>query len=494
MTATTADLRPGIYTWDGSAWTPAPNWTHPGEPTRLGYARVSTDDQNLHAQADRLAGEVDVLFADKASGAKAKRPYWDRLLAEVAAEDALIVIKLDRMGRSVKNLGEVAALLDDRRADLVVIDQKIDTRSSIGRFVFWMLAAIAQFERDLIIERTRDGQDTVRRAGNLRRSNGGAAPLLGYRDGPGDDWETDPEAAAVLRDVAARLLRGETLDAAFAEQPELTDALGRPVSARNVRAALMRPATAGLITGRDGEIFGPSGIDGPPLDLATFYAVADLFEGRKTGRQTSERFPLGKILACGKCGNQLTGGTSYWPRGSKTPIYGCRTPHVIRPGVKQEPCKGVSIVADDLHAVVRAAVEGWAATSPAYAAASGRQAELTGRSAGLETELAAVRDRIADWSDKLDAGDVTADRYSEAMTRLRARRAGLSAELAALSAEAAHPLPASIDWEEMTGDEQRRLTAEALVTPIRVLPGNGGARPLGADLRVLVERRGAEAA
>ena len=490
MTAS-ANLRPGIYTRDGSAWTPRPDWQHPAEPVRLGYARVSTEDQHLGGQADRLAGHIDVLFCDKASGTKANRPYWDRLREAVAAGDALVSTRLDRIGRSAVNLGEVAADLQARSADLVILDQAIDTRTPAGRLTYTMLAAIAEFERDLIVDRTRDGQDAVRRSGNLRRSNGGHVPLLGYREGSGDDWETDPETAAVLRDVAARLLRGETLAAAFAEQPATLDADGRPVSARNVAAALARPATAGLITGRDGAIFGPSGIDGPPLDLPTFYALADLFDGRKTGRQTTDRYPLGKVLACGKCGNQLTGGTSYWPRGSKTPVYGCRTPHPTTG--HDRPCKGVSIVAEDLHAVVRAAVEGWASTSPIFAAASGRQAELTGRRAELETELAGLRDRIADWTDKLDEGDVSADRYDAAMVRLRARRLALTAELSALAAEVAHPLPAAIDWDAMTGDEQRRLVAEALQTPIVVAPGNGGARSLTADQRVTLEPRRAAA-
>jgi len=488
-TETETALRPGIYVRNGSAWTPAPGWVRDLAlgPLRFAYARVSTQDQNLEGQAERLAANADVLFCDKASGLKARRPYFDRVLELLGEGDALVATKLDRFGRSVVNLGEVAALINGRGADLVALDADIDTRNPFGKLVFWILAAIAEFERELIVSRTRDGQDSVRRAGNLRRSNGGHVPLLGFRESDGDDWATDLDVAKVLRDMAARLLRGEVLEDAFAEQPAIYDATGREVSARNVAAALRRPATAGLITARDGSIFGPSGIESPPLDLPTFYALADLFDGRKTGRQISGQFPYGKLLACDNCGNQLSGGRSYWPKGSKTPIYQCKNPH---PATGHDrPCKGVSIVAADLHAVVRAGVEGWAATSPEFAAAAGRQAELTGRQAELESRLAKIRDRIADWSDQLDSGDVTEDRYDAAMSRLRAERRAISAEISALADVIAHPVPAEIDWDAMTDDEQRRLIAKAFQTPIRVRPGRGGARPLPADQRVILEPR-----
>lgn len=143
---------------------------------RIGYARVSTRDQHPEAQADRLAADgCEKVFTDEGvSGAKASRPEWDRLLDQLRPGDVLVAVRLDRIGRSVANLVTVVNLLREREVDLVILDQNIDTRTSEGRFLFHIMAAVAEYERDIILERTLDGLAAARARGRT----GGRKPAL----------------------------------------------------------------------------------------------------------------------------------------------------------------------------------------------------------------------------------------------------------------------------------------------------------------------------
>lgn len=108
------------------------------------------------------------------SGKLASRPQWDACLAYLRPGDQLVTLKLDRIGRSVRNLLEVAEDLRQRQIDLVCLDQPIDTTSPVGKMFFTILAAFAEFERDLIAERTRDGLAATTKRGR----NGGRKPKL----------------------------------------------------------------------------------------------------------------------------------------------------------------------------------------------------------------------------------------------------------------------------------------------------------------------------
>src|SRR5712692_8372986 len=128
----------------------------------IGYARVSTSDQNPEAQAARLHGHgcLRVFIDHGVTGRLASRPQWDACRAFLRDGDVLVVTKLDRIGRSVGNLVGVAGDLDRRGVDLIVLDQAINTGTPAGRMLFHVLAAIA--EHDLIPERTRDGLAAAR--------------------------------------------------------------------------------------------------------------------------------------------------------------------------------------------------------------------------------------------------------------------------------------------------------------------------------------------
>ncbi|MBL0707144.1 recombinase family protein [Sinomonas sp. JC656] len=141
----------------------------------IGYARVSTREQNPDGQTDALeAAGCAKVFVEHASGVLAKRPALEDALDYLRAGDTLVVTKLDRLGRSVRNLKEVADGLQERGVGLRALSQGIDTTTPGGRLFFHLLAAIAEFEHDLIVERTRDGLAAARARG---RKGGGRLKL-----------------------------------------------------------------------------------------------------------------------------------------------------------------------------------------------------------------------------------------------------------------------------------------------------------------------------
>lgn len=133
---------------------------------QIGYARVSSDDQNLDLQYDALkAAGCKKIFDDRVSGAHSQRPGLERLLDTVRDGDSVIVWRLDRLGRSMKDLLEVVAKLESNGVELSSLQEKIDTSSSGGRLIFHIFAALAEFERNLIRERTFAGLTAAKTRG-----------------------------------------------------------------------------------------------------------------------------------------------------------------------------------------------------------------------------------------------------------------------------------------------------------------------------------------
>ena len=132
----------------------------------LGYARVSTSDQDVAGQELRLyqAGAAKV-FTDVRSGRTMDRPGLDALLAYARDGDTLAVVRLDRLGRSLAELLAAVAMLKERGIALLSLEERIDTGSAAGELVFHVFGAIAHFERRLIAERTRDGIAAARADG-----------------------------------------------------------------------------------------------------------------------------------------------------------------------------------------------------------------------------------------------------------------------------------------------------------------------------------------
>src|SRR5512133_3711250 len=132
----------------------------------IGYARVSTSDQTLDLQKDALQKTgCERIFTDTASGAKQERIGLEEAMSHLREGDILVVWKLDRLGRSLKHLIETITGLNNRKTGFKSITEAIDTTTSGGKLIFHIFGALAEFERDIIKERTQAGLNAARARG-----------------------------------------------------------------------------------------------------------------------------------------------------------------------------------------------------------------------------------------------------------------------------------------------------------------------------------------
>lgn len=172
----------------------------------LGYARVSRHEQREDHQVDALkAAGCDKVFIDRASGALDHRPQLDELLQQLRNGDTLVVWKLDRLGRSLRRLIELINELGERGVEFKSLTENIDTRSPAGKFLFHVMGAFAELERDLIRERTRNGLEAARARGRV----GGRKPVLTAKDADFARKLYDSKEYTVA-EIAKRLRIGRT--------------------------------------------------------------------------------------------------------------------------------------------------------------------------------------------------------------------------------------------------------------------------------------------
>jgi DNA invertase Pin-like site-specific DNA recombinase len=134
----------------------------------IGYARVSTQDQNLELQIDALTkAGCHKIFDDKITGTRAERPGLSKAQESLREGDTLVVWKLDRLGRSVKNLVDLVGELHKQGVQFKSLTDSIDTGTASGRFFFHVMASLAEMERELTLERTRAGLEVARQLGRI---------------------------------------------------------------------------------------------------------------------------------------------------------------------------------------------------------------------------------------------------------------------------------------------------------------------------------------
>ena len=132
----------------------------------FGYARVSTEQQNLDRQLDALRKYgCDVIYNEKMTGTKRDRPELAKMLDRMTEGDTVVIESLSRLGRSTKDLIELTELFQSKGVHLVSLKEAVDTSTSTGKLLFTLMSAIAQFERDVIADRTREGLKSARARG-----------------------------------------------------------------------------------------------------------------------------------------------------------------------------------------------------------------------------------------------------------------------------------------------------------------------------------------
>lgn len=141
---------------------------------RIGYARVSTENQSLNRQIDALTEfKVDEILTEKMTGTKAHRPELDRLLDKSRKGDTVVVESLSRLGRSTKDLLFLVELFNERGIILISLKENLDISTPTGKLLLTVLSALSQFERDLTVQRTREGLQAARARGRT----GGRKPV-----------------------------------------------------------------------------------------------------------------------------------------------------------------------------------------------------------------------------------------------------------------------------------------------------------------------------
>lgn len=135
---------------------------------KVGYARVSTRDQSLDSQIDTLKDYgCERIFSEKVSGRKYKRTELDKCLEYLREGDILVIYKLDRLGRTTKQLIELSQWLEQNNIDLHIIDMNINTKDAMGKMFFTMMSAFAELEANLLSERTKKGLASARARGRV---------------------------------------------------------------------------------------------------------------------------------------------------------------------------------------------------------------------------------------------------------------------------------------------------------------------------------------
>lgn len=283
--------------------------------TDRGYERISLDNErsgSIVKQTTRLDkfGDNVVHYTDESvSGAKvrfADRPAGSRLLADLQKGDRVLVTKIDRAARNVRDLLGLVELIEAAGASIVFVDQNLDTAGAMGRFMLTLLGAVAELEAAIVSERVRETRESFRTEG---RFGGGPIPVgfltVPNPNGRGVVLRPDPEKLDLVRDVIERVQQGE---AQRALAPLL--GLGEPGFSRYLR----NPVLAGILSGRT-DIDDATAILSP-VEWAELQDFLD-----RPAKAWSRTDGYGPALACAICGDRLYFGRD--PRWPDSSVYRC---------------------------------------------------------------------------------------------------------------------------------------------------------------------------
>jgi DNA invertase Pin-like site-specific DNA recombinase len=429
----------------------------------LGYARVSSLDQDPQLQINALekAGCWPIV-QEKVSGVATKRPVRDEVLAQVKAGDTVTVWKLDRWGRSAADLLTVIDGLDKRGVRFRCLTQPLDTRSAFGKMQLTLLAAFAEFERSLIVERTV--------AGRQRRLDEGKHPggpaLFGFQK----DHETIIESEVEqLRDAARRILEGEPVNRVIDEWNArgLRTRVGSRWQVKTLRRILGNPYVV------------------PILGQETYDKLARMFgqpDRQRLGRPAEHL--LSGILACSRCHQPLYLVHTRQRDGSKRKVYACRK---AGSGGRFIGCGSMIIAADRVDAWAEEAFIAAVVSEDFAQALSQRQAEL------LADEVTAAE--LDEWRAEMDELEqVMPTRFAPANAKQRHDELRRMVDQATAQLLAQPDLQALVELPKSEGKlrarwsswstAERRAWLRRLVERIEVKPATSRSRASSVEERL----------
>jgi DNA invertase Pin-like site-specific DNA recombinase len=430
-----------------------------------GLARVSRRDQNPQLQIDALnKAECWPIYEEKVSGVSEKRPVRDEVLRQLKAGDRLTVWKLDRLGRSVIDLNDIITDLRRREVSFRSLTEHIDTSTAQGWLFFQLLAAFAEFERELIIERTVAGKQRMIADGE----HPGGVPMYGFEA----DHTTIIEAEAeLLREAGRRLLDGESL--------------ARIVDDWHEKGLRPRHAQRWRVTPLRGMLLNPRVV--PILGQETYDKLVRLFANpERRGRLgRPAEYLLSGILRCGRegCGRPMYATKFHERSGTKRLVYKC----------KKSAGSGGRFAGCGRTVVSLARADAWAAEAFIAAICSEEFTEsLNRRRAELLAGEVTVA-QVEEWRQEIDelelvlptrfADEVHRQRHDELQRLVRQATAGL---VQRPDLQALMDLPKSEEklratWDAWTVPE-RRVWLRRVLHHITVLPAPPGHHHRGSDV------------
>ena len=488
------------------------------------YCRVSTEEQSqddhysLALQEERCrdyakakSWRITKVRKDVGSGRNGDRPGFQELLQDVSAGaiDVVIVYRLDRLSRNVRDVYDFLERTRQANVGFVSTSESFDTTTAMGRAMLGVAAVFSQLTREMIGENTRDGLIKRARSGKYIGSTGNPPFGYTYSAAEGKLLVTPNEAEVVRRvfDLYARSKWGHTKIAQYLNQEGVpTRSPGAQWSSRTVGSMLRSPVYIGKLPYR-GQVY--DGQHEPLIDPALFEDTQVLLASRHQlpPRTQQSQHLLSGLARCGKCGERLRGHwLLFW--GKSTRRYRAYR-HRGNVYSGERACKGFTKAADKLEAAVVDKVRE-VAMSPEFqeAAFEAARKQLASDAPLLRRQRDEVQGQLLDmavqfarWAERLDAGKIDEEQFTERNAALLKQKAELQERLAGLGARLAEQEGVEVSleevramlqdfgttWDHLTVDEQREML-RALVEELAIWPDRAHLRlvlmpPVEIDLR-----------